>query len=426
MVSRNNPRYSILATIFALTLFGSGYLVGLTTSRAAAFSDASADAPPGVASTFGVFWQAWNLAEQHYVNRQALDPTKMTYGAVAGMLSALGDDGHTRFLSPAEVKSQQESLSGRIVGIGVQVSLNNGRTVVVRPFAGSPAQQAGLRSGDEIVAVDGQSVDGLSIAQVSTLIRGAAGTPVTLSTVHAGETTPVEVSVVRATVTVPSVSWAIVPGTQTAHVLVSKFSEQTTDELVRALTAARSAGATSLILDLRDDPGGIRDEAIGVASQFIASGNVLLERDAQGELQPYPVRPDGVAVDVPLAVLINVGSASSSEIVAGAIQDHQRGRLVGATTFGTGTVLSVYPLADGSAIYLGTAEWLTPNGRQIWHHGIVPDDAVALPASGRVLTPDDVRTLSASDFAASHDAQLLRAVQLVDPSYTTSAPTTTP
>ena len=122
MVSRNTPRHSILATILALTLFGSGYLVGLTTSRAAAFSDASADAPPGVASTFGVFWQAWNLAEQHYVNRQAHDPTKMTYGAEAGMLSALGDDGHTRFLSPAEVQAQQESLSGRFVGIGVQVA----------------------------------------------------------------------------------------------------------------------------------------------------------------------------------------------------------------------------------------------------------------------------------------------------------------
>ena len=117
-----------------------------------------------------------------------------------------------------------------------------------------------------------------------------------------------------------------------------------------------------------------------------------------------------------------MGSASSSEIVAGAIQDHQRGPLVGARTFGTGTVLSVYPLADGSAIYLGTVEWLTPNGRQIWHHGIVPDDAIALPASGRVLTPDDVRALSASDFAASQDAQLLRAVQLVDPSYAASAP----
>jgi carboxyl-terminal processing protease len=426
VVLRNNPRYSFLATILALGLFGSGYLVGLTTSRAAAFSDASADAPPGVASTFGVFWQAWNLAEQHYVNRQALDPTKMTYGAVAGMLSALGDDGHTRFLSPADVQSQKDALSGHFVGIGIQVALRNGHPVVVAPIAGSPAQQAGLRSGDEIVAVDGQDVDGLAISQVSTLIRGAAGTRVTLSTVHSGETTPVDVSIVRGTVTVPSVSWAILPGTQTAQVRVSTFAERTTDDLVQALTAARLAGATSLILDLRDDPGGIRDEAIGVASQFVDSGDVLLERNAEGGLHPYPVRPGGVAVDRPLAVLINEGSASSSEIVAGAIQDHQRGPLVGATTFGTGTVLSMYPLADGSAIYLGTAEWLTPNGRQIWHHGIVPDDAVTLPASGRVLAPDDVRALSASDFAASQDAQLLRAVQLVDPSYATSAPATTP
>ena len=154
----------------------------------------------------------------------------------------------------------------------------------------------------------------------------------------------------------------MLPGTTTAQVLVSQFSDHSTDQLAQAIGAAQADGATALILDVRNDPGGIRDEAIGVASQFLRDGTVLIEQNAQGEQRPYPVRPGGVATDMPLAVLINEGSASSAEIVAGALQDQQRARLIGATTFGTGTVLSQYPLADGSAIYLGTAAWLTPAG----------------------------------------------------------------
>jgi carboxyl-terminal processing protease len=413
MDSRSDRIRDALAVLLALVLVLSGYLTGLTVGRASASSGPSAGEPTAVASTFAVFWQAWGLAQQHYVDRQALDATRMTYGATEGMLDALGDDGHTRFLSPDDVKSEQDALSGQIVGIGVEVSMRNGQPIVLAPIAGSPAQQAGLRSGDTIEAVNGQSTDGLSISQVTRVIHGPAGAPVTLTIVHPGETAPVDVSIVRASITVPSVSWAILPGTDTAQVLVSQFAEHSTDELAQALTAARAAGATSLILDLRNDPGGIRDEAVGVASQFLTDGDVLIERNARGEQHPYPVRPGGVAVDAPLAVLIDEGTASSAEIVAGALQDHRRGPLIGSTTFGTGTVLSMYPLSDGSAIYLGTAEWLTPSGRQIWHHGITPDDAVPLPPSARPLTPDDVRTLSAADLAASQDAQLLRALQAV-------------
>jgi carboxyl-terminal processing protease len=413
VISRNGRLRAVMAVLLALSLIASGFLTGLTVSRVGASAGSTAGEPSGVASRFAVFWQAWDLAERHYVDRQALDATRMMYGAVEGMLDALGDDGHTRFLSPDDVQSEQDALAGQLVGIGVELSVRNGHPTIVAPIAGSPAQQAGLRSGDTIVAVDGQSVDGLSISQVTRLIHGPAGAPVSLSIVHSGESAPVDVSIVRATLTVPSVSWAILPGTNTAQVLVSQFAEHSTDELVQALTAARAAGATSLILDLRDDPGGIRDEAIGVASQFMTDGNVLIEENARGEQRPYPVRPGGSAIDVPMAVLINEGTASSAEIVAGALLDHHRAPLIGSTTFGTGTVLSLYPLSDGSAIYLGTAEWLTPSGKQIWHHGITPDDAVPLPSSARPLTPDDVRALSAADLAASHDLQLLRALQAV-------------
>ena len=413
MVSRDDRARAVTAVVLALSLIISGYLAGLSVGRAGASNGSSAGEPSGVAGTFAVFWQAWDLADRHYVDRQALDATRMTYGAVEGMLDSLGDDGHTRFLSPDDVRSEQDALAGRLVGIGVEISVRNGRLIIVAPIAGSPAQQAGLQSGDTIVAMDGQSVDGLSISQVSRLMRGPAGAMVSLSIVHPGDTTPVDVLIVRTIITVPSVSWAILPGTDTAQVLISQFAEHSTDDVVQALTAARAAGATSLILDLRNDPGGIRDEAIGVASQFLTDGNVLIEQNAGGEQRSYPVRPGGVAVDVPLVVLINEGTASAAEIVAGAFQDHHRGPLIGSTTFGTGTVLAMYPLADGSAIYLGTAEWLTPSGKQIWHRGITPDEAVALPASARALTPDDVRTLSAADLTASQDAQLLRALRAI-------------
>jgi carboxyl-terminal processing protease len=168
------------------------------------------------------------------------------------------------------------------------------------------------------------------------------------------------------------------------------------------------------VLDLRNDPGGELDEAIGVASQFLKSGNALIQQDASGRRRAYPIRPGGVATDIPLAVLINEGTASAAEIVAGAVQDQSGGRLVGATTFGTGTVLSIYPLSDGSAIFLGTAEWLTPSGRQIWHHGITPDVPVSLPAGVTPLIPDEVAGLTAQQLAASQDAQLLRAIQEVN------------
>jgi carboxyl-terminal processing protease len=396
--------------LVCLLLLATGFVAGAYTTRLSSDVRAASDEPPDVADTFRVFWQAWHLVQDHYVDRQALDPTKLTYGAVQGMLTALGDDGHTRFLSPADVQSERAELSGKLDGIGIQVASRNGHVVIVAPISGSPAQQAGLKAGDTIVSVDGQDVTDGSLTQAGSLIRGPAGTSVTLSVVHQDETTPVDITVTRATITVPSISWAMLPGTSVAQVLVAQFSDHTTDQLVEAISAARAAGATGLILDLRNDPGGIRDEAIGVASQFLDSGDVLIEQNADGARTEYHVKPGGTATTMPLEVLINGGSASSAEIVAGAIQDHQRASLVGATTFGTGTVLSMYDLSDGSAMFLGTAEWLTPNGRQIWHHGITPDVAVAEPAGADPLMPNEVQTLSPAALQASSDAQLLAAL----------------
>jgi len=367
--------------------------------------------PPNTVFTFRVFWEAWNLVQQHYVERSRVDPQKMTYGAVQGMLDALGDIGHTRFLTPDELQEERQAISGQLEGIGAELVIREQGPTILAPLPGSPAQQAGIRAGDTIVRVNDQEVAGMSLDAVVHLIRGPAGSGVTLTVLHPGDTTLSAITVTRARFSVPAVTSAMIPGTSIAHVLLSQFSEHATDQLAAAITSARDQGATSMILDLRNDTGGLRDEAIGVASQFLSEGNVLIERDAQGHDAAAPVKPGGVAPDIPMVVLINEGTASSAEIVAGALQDYDRGLLIGATTVGTGTVLSSYELSDGSALLLGTRQWLTPKGHQIWHHGITPDIPVPLPPGATPLTPREETDMTPAAFQSSQDAQLMRAVQ---------------
>jgi carboxyl-terminal processing protease len=209
------------------------------------------------------------------------------------------------------------------------------------------------------------------------------------------------------------VTWATIPGTNLAVLRISQFSGGVTDDVKTALREMQDQGIEGVVLDLRNNPGGLLDEAIGITSQFVSSGNVLLEQDARGNQQEVKVRTGGVATDLPMVVLINAGSASASEIVSGAIQDAGRAQIIGQTTFGTGTVLQEFPLSDGSSLLLATQEWLTPNGRVIWHQGIVPDVPVDQPISTSLLVPDAVRDMTIQQLQATEDAQFLQAVELL-------------
>jgi carboxyl-terminal processing protease len=414
--NRQPSARGIFAFVLAIAIaFGAGGAIGLSSAPAA--SPGSTTNGPQPSSSFppqfAVFEQAWQILHDKYVDPTALDPTTLTYGAITGLMSAVGDTDHTRFLTPQDLANENTSLSGSVVGIGAEMSTVNGAPVIQSVIPGSPAEKAGLLGGDTVLSVDGVSTDGQSVDTVVSRIRGNAGTTVTLSIVHSGATDPVNVSIVRAKVDVPSVSWAMVPGTKVADVRIEQFASNATDELVPLIAAARKGGATSLILDLRGNPGGYVDQAVGVASQFLKDGDVYREQDRTGPVKEIPVTSGGTDTDLPMAVLVDNGTASSAEIVSGALQDAKRGTLIGAKTFGTGTVLQQFNLSDGSALLVGTIEWLTRDGRQIWKQGIQPDISLDSTPKGKIVVPSDLAKMTPAQLAASGDAQLIKGVAVL-------------
>jgi carboxyl-terminal processing protease len=359
--------------------------------------------------SLALYAEALDTVRDDYVDREAIDPRKQTYGAIEGMLDTLGDEGHTRFLTPEEREENSESLSGTYVGIGVTLESEDEEIVVAALIEGSPADEAGVEPGDIVVAVDGESVRGEDISEVSEDIRGPEGTRVKLTVLRDGEERAFDLE--RAEIERPTASWALIPGSDVAHVHLSSFSDDSAEKLGQAFEEARAAGARRFILDLRNNPGGRLEQAVQIAGDFLQPGSVVYVReDASGEREEIEVEGFADPADAPMAVLVNEGSASSSEILAGALRDNDRAAVIGETTFGTGTVLSEFVLRDGSAILLGVAEWLTPDGDSIRETGIVPDEKVRLGEDAEPLTPGEARDLSREEIL-ERDAQLRRAFE---------------
>ncbi len=393
-------RVRIVAGLLALLIaFGSGSVVGAITTLALRPTDGP--------DNFEIFWQAWNTIQKNFIDREMLSSKILTYGAINGLVQALGDEGHTAFLTPEQLEAQQRSIAGSFSGIGAQLGVEQGLPIIVAPFDGSPAAMAGVKAGDVIVSVDGEEVTDLSVTEIAQKIRGPKGTEVTLTLFRPSAQDSLEITIVRGEINIPAVDWTMIPGTNVALLRLTQFSANAKDEIVAALDAIQRGGASGLVVDVRNNPGGLLLQAVAVTSQFLTDGNVLQEENANGERQPFPVEEGGIAPTIPMVVLINPGSASSSEIFAGAIQDHKRGALIGETTFGTGTVLQTFQLSDGSALLLGTSQWLTADGRLIRKQGITPDIPVELDPDGTLLTPNEVETLTPEEITASGDAQLL-------------------
>ena len=390
----------VLAVLLAATALGSFYLGRSQSPASLGVEDRE---------SLALYAEALDTVRDDYVDQQALDPEKQTYGAIEGMLDTLGDKGHTRFLTPEERAQNEEGLSGTYVGIGVQLEAEGDEVVVATPIEGSPADRAGIRSGDVLMAVNGESVRGEDISEIVERVKGPEGTAVRLTVLRGEEERKFDLE--RAEIKSPVVSWALIEGTDVAHVFLSSFSDESARELRGAFEEARSAGARRFVLDLRNNPGGRLDQAVEMAGYFLEPGSVAyVRKEASDGREEVEVEGEPGLTDAPLAVLINEGSASSSEILAGALRDNGRATAIGETTFGTGTVLSEFVLRDGSSILLGVAEWLTPKGDFIRETGIAPDVEVKLGEGAEPLAPQEVHNLSREE-ALARDAQLRRAFE---------------
>jgi carboxyl-terminal processing protease len=285
---------------------------------------------------------------------------------------------------------------------------------IISTVPGSPAAKAGLLPGDVLLDVEGKDVTGLPLARIVQLVRGPLHSTAHLRVRREGVPDPIDVSAARAEIKIKDVTWQMLPGADAlAQIAIHEFGNQAAAQLGEALQEARRQNVRGLIVDVRGNPGGLKDQAIAVTSEFLDRGSVFILRDRQGKETKVPVQPGGTATAIPLVVLIDGGTASSAEIFASALQDHGRGKLVGTRTFGTGTVLRPFVLSDGGALMLAVAEWLTPNGREIWHKGIQPDVEVSLAPNAIVVQPEPETEMTSAALKQSGDTQLLKALEIL-------------
>lgn len=372
-------------------------------------------ATPGELQTlFQPFWETWNLVHEQYVD-QPVDDVALMRGAITGMLESLGDQ-HTSYMDPDEFKQANEQLSGEYEGIGAYVDTTTEYLTVISPISGSPAEAAGLRSGDMIIAIDGADMTGIDAELVRQKVLGPAGSIVTL-TIRRGDDAPFDVKITRAKITIKSAEGEMLEN-DIAYVQVTTFGDKTTPELKATLETLMAQNPKSLILDLRNNGGGYLQTAVEVSSQFLPKDEVvLIEQYGTGEKDTYTSLGGGLAVDVSMVVLINEGSASASEIVAGALQDLGRAKLVGVVSYGKGSVQTWNALSnEQGAVRVTIAKWLTPSGRTIHQLGLNPDVYVSM---------------TEEDYINDLDPQLDAAIEtllamLTETPIPTSMPTVTP
>ena len=382
--------YFRVAIIVAITI-----IISSTSFFAGVLSYPAMFPAPTEPTDFRVFWEAWHLVEKDFYG-ELPTPKAMAYGALRGALSSLNDP-YTILVEPQPRQIEKDELHGSFGGIGVLLSQSADGSFVLSPMRDSPAMRAGIQEGDVLLAIDGTAITPqMTPGDVQVLVRGPVGSEVRLTIRRQGISEPLVLVIIREEIVTPSVEWRMIEGQSgIGYIRITSFTARTPQELQEALADLRGQGMACLILDLRDNGGGLLDEAVQVASQFLDKGVVLYERRREAEESTYPVQEGGMARDVPLVVLINGGTASASEIVAGALQDYRRGLLIGERTFGKGSVQHIYDLSDGSSLHVTSAQWFTPSRHQI---------------NGQGLTPDIEIPLTEEDRAQGQDPQLERAI----------------
>lgn len=379
-MSNSSKIIIIGAIIIALVLgFGGGYITSQAVNGLGVFVfNPEPDSENWTrADTIDLINEAWLYLENEFVEPDRLASENISASAIRGMIAALGDP-HMTYLTADDFKVIQTQFSGSFEGIGAVVSILDGELTIVSVFKGAPAEQSGMVAGDIIKAVNGESIAGLSIDVAVSKIRGDAGTTVDLLVLHPDAEEPVTITITRAEVEVPSVDYELIDGI--AVISIYQFNENTDEELQRILPKLEEDDARGIVLDLRDNPGGILTVVVDVASHFITDGVIISVRSNQGVIQTYDAVEQKLTTDLPIVVLVNGNSASGSEVLAGALQDYQRALIAGTTTYGKGSVNILQPLSDGSGLYITSSRWLTPNGNIIEGQGIEPD--VALEVTG--------------------------------------------
>ena len=403
-------KFIILVIALIIIIFGSfsgGFLVGqafpllnqnnttatTTTLTNSVFSTSSSEE---LDTLFQPFWETWNYVNDQYVD-QPVDQTLMMRGAITGMLESLGDP-HTSYMDPEMFRQQNTPLQGEYEGIGAWVDVTGEYIIIISPMPNSPAEKQGLKPDDQVIAVDGEDMTGIEGNLVLRRILGEAGTDVTLTIFRSSTNETFDVTITRQKITIPSVTGEMLKD-GIAYIQLINFGEKTHQDLRNILKDLLKQKPVGLILDMRNNGGGYLNTAIDVASEFVSQSPIMYEEFGDGERITYKAKPNGLATEIPLVVLINEGTASASEITAGAIQDYGRGVLVGKTSYGKGSVQNWVTLQnDQGAIRVTIARWLTPNERQINSLGLAPDYEIE-------ITEEDIE--------AERDTQLEKAIELL-------------
>ena len=342
------------------------------------------EAPKGVPEELETVWEVWALLTREHMDRTDFDPDLFTEAAIRGMLQVLNDP-HTNYVPAQAFSIENEDILGRFEGIGANVSMTaDGKLVVVAPISGSPAEQSGVRPGDVIIEVDGENILGLSLLEAVNMIRGPRGSTVALLVQHIGVEEAVIIEVERGVIPLESVLIRSEPGDRIAHIRLTNFFTDTAEKLEDAINDSVDTGAEGIIIDVRNNPGGLLNSVVDIVSLLIDDGLILYEMDGNGRRTNWEDRKNGgVAEEIPLVIMANGFSASASEILVGAMQDHDRATTIGSTTFGKGSVNILRELGNGGGLFLTFARWFTPEGRLIQGIGLEPDIEI---------TDDDPRT----------------------------------
>lgn len=378
----------ILALALALGSGGVGYFIGK--------SQAICEICPPQDLDFSLFWEAYNELKERYVNPGKIDDQKVIYGAISGMAESIGDP-YTVFFNPEDTKKFLEDISGRFEGVGMEIGIRDKTLKVIAPLEGTPAQKAGLRAGDSVLKIDDELTTDLALEEAVSRIRGPKGTTVILTIFREGWDTPKDIEIERAVVEVPSLKWEMKDG-GIAYIKIYQFSEKAGLDFAQATIQILASGAQKIILDLRNNPGGYLEVANEIAEFFIKRGDVMVIEDSGKDRKEYKASGNPVFLNYPTVILINEGSASGSEILAGALRDNRDIVLIGQDSFGKGSVQQLERLRGGSSLKITIAQWLTPKGETITDVGLKADIKVEM---------------TDEDFEQDRDPQLDKALEII-------------